>query len=801
MSQTTWHLGMIVVLGGLLAGGCNDAAPRLPPATSGRQVFDRMVDAYRGAQSYADSGEVLFSYEGAQKASERYPFSTTLVRPNKLRLHCYSASIVCDGKLLQAAIDELPNQVLSLSAPATLTTSEIYANDMLANALAYGPASGPIQLALLFDPKPLDPILNNGEEPKLLEAKPIDGDRCYRVEVKRPDGTFTFWVDDESYVLRRIEFPTDAFEKELSKQGPISNLSLVVELKGARINQPVDDVAFRFEPPAGAVLVKNFSTAPRPEPPSDLLGKPVPEFEFTVDGKPFSRDSAKGKILVLDFWASWCQPCLTGLPNLQQVYDKYKDNPKVMFLAVSVDTTSEPPAKGETAKADNSGVSDQELRKIFEELKLAVPIARDPRQSARVSFGVQSIPNTFIVGPDSRVEFNELGVNPDTPAELPKRLEKLLAGGSTAEDCRQEYAQHVREYEDQLRAEPSTQELPKGVIAPPSEPVTLKRTKLWSCDKLKQPGNLIVVEGKAGAPEILVCDGWGSVARLDAKGQVIATHTLKLPKEPEEGIVSFLRPATDSDGRKLFIGGASSRQQIHVFDEQFERLYSYPEQTSAGGIADAEVGDLNGDGHPEIIVSYFDVVGVHCLSLKGERLWANRAAANVYRTALTSPDKQGQRVVLCANERGFFLPIDATGKEGDPIIVDGRGMRAVFSAELGTDGARSYCGLAINKPGQESLVGFDLSGKQLWDFTLPPGLQNYAPLEMVTSGQVVPGAQKQWVCAGADGSVHILAADGTEIDRFHCGAAITGLSASQLDGPTLVIASGSTIEAWKISSR
>jgi hypothetical protein len=77
-------------------------------------------------------------------------------------------------------------------------------------------------------------------------------------------------------------------------------------------------------------------------------------------------------------------------------------------------------------------------------------------------------------------------------------------------------------------------------------------------------------------------------------------------------------------------------------------------------------------------------------------------------------------------------------------------------------------------------------------------LQNHAALEPVTSGNVLGAKSAQWLIAGANGSIHILSADGVAVDHFEYGQAISGLATADLDGPALIIATSKGVEAYKV---
>jgi len=732
-------------------------------------VLKNMATAYRNAQNYSDSGRLRFKLlRGEDNMDEAADFSVTFQRPNKLRMHLYQAIVVSDGKQMHSTVGDLEGQVLEVAAPAEITMETLASDEVLASVLNEGVAGPSAQLGLLLADDALDGILTGAKGTKLREPQGIDGRTCLGVEIEREDGKLVFWIDRESYVVRRIEFPTDALREAIGGDD-IKELTLWADLSGAVLDSKIDDVAFKFEMPEQAKLVERFDTRPllpKPPAPSKLLGQQIGDFQFTaLDGSEITRDSLEGKVVVIDFWATWCGPCIESLPNLNTVYEKYKDHAGVQFLAVSI---------------DESSVTKAQLEESLQKIGVSLPIARDSQSVARDAFQVEGIPNMFVLGPDGKVEDNDVGYNPRLSAELPGKIEKLLAGKSVYQDTLKQYDQRLAEY-DAAMAQPLGQAdsggTTKAEIAPKSDPAIVKLTEAWTSQDVNEPGNILVVNDPGSQPRLFINEGWKGVAELGADGKVIAKHQ---PAIADSAVTSFVRTGVGSDGKRLFAVAATTQPRAFLFDDQWKLVVGHPTEDGRE-VADVEFADLEGDGTLEMITSYWGSGGVDAIATDGRVLFTNTDLENPFRVAISGPDVAGHRHILCANTRGTVAPIDHTGKSGTEVAVGKRFLRYVVAEDLDGDDQPELCGIAATTAGGETLVGFTEDGTELWSYPLPPGLHQ-TPIEMITAGQVAAGDARHWIVAGADGSIHFIGRDGTPLDKFQTGTTLTGVAAGEIDG-------------------
>jgi len=102
-----------------------------------------------------------------------------------------------------------------------------------------------------------------------------------------------------------------------------------------------------------------------------------------LEGKPWHLRNLKGKVVLVNFWATWCPPCRKEMPDLQALYDKYKDQGLVVL-----------------------SISDEEAAKVnpfIAERKITYPVLLDPGRKVNEAFVVEGIPKSFVYNRDGKL--------------------------------------------------------------------------------------------------------------------------------------------------------------------------------------------------------------------------------------------------------------------------------------------------------------------------------------------------------------------------------------------------------------
>jgi thiol-disulfide isomerase/thioredoxin len=129
-----------------------------------------------------------------------------------------------------------------------------------------------------------------------------------------------------------------------------------------------------------------------------------------IQGRRHTLEGYRGSVIVVNFWATWCEPCRREMPSIQRLRDKLSDKPFVV-LAVNVD---EPEAR---------------VRQFLKTTGLELPILLDPNKKVTRDWGARILPVTYIVDRDGRVRYRLVGDLDWSSDTVVGVISQLLAGG------------------------------------------------------------------------------------------------------------------------------------------------------------------------------------------------------------------------------------------------------------------------------------------------------------------------------------------------------------------------------------
>ena len=133
------------------------------------------------------------------------------------------------------------------------------------------------------------------------------------------------------------------------------------------------------------------------------------EYFMVMDnsGNTINTSDLKGKVVFMNFWASWCPPCRAEFPSIQKFYERYKDNPGVIFLTVNLD--------------EDPGLGEAYLKKEQFTVPFLVPAGNIP--SAYFS---GSLPTTVVLDKNGGIRLQHAGMADYSKASFYKEIDALL---------------------------------------------------------------------------------------------------------------------------------------------------------------------------------------------------------------------------------------------------------------------------------------------------------------------------------------------------------------------------------------
>lgn len=129
----------------------------------------------------------------------------------------------------------------------------------------------------------------------------------------------------------------------------------------------------------------------RPDLPAPEVGSLAPNFELVaLSGEAVRLTNALDKPVFINFWATWCAPCVLEMPNLQKYYEKYGDEFEILAI--------------------NAGESEWDVGQFVDDIGITFPVLLDPQSKITLEYKVQGYPTTFVLNSDGIIQAVHIGM-------------------------------------------------------------------------------------------------------------------------------------------------------------------------------------------------------------------------------------------------------------------------------------------------------------------------------------------------------------------------------------------------------
>jgi len=253
-------------------------------------------------------------------------------------------------------------------------------------------------------------LLDGVSEVKYSGEEMLDDQKTHHLSFEQPGMTTELWIQagTEPWV-RKASVDMSRPLAEALPQSKDMKMTVTVKYDEWQKNN-ITDEAFAFSAPAHARKVTDLFSDDNQSP---LIGKPAPQMKLDLlKGGKLNLDDHKGKhVVVLEFWASWCAPCIVSLPIISEVTQRFEKQGVVLY---AINQNEEPEVVDAFLKKKN--------------MQFAVGL--DHAGKMGESLGLTGIPLTIVIGKDGTIQSVHTGLTPNFKEKLTEELETLVAGKS-----------------------------------------------------------------------------------------------------------------------------------------------------------------------------------------------------------------------------------------------------------------------------------------------------------------------------------------------------------------------------------
>lgn len=594
-----WFIAAIVLMLPVTAHAADEPAKIEPKVREVLTAYGDQFQGMKGVRVTVDSATNI-EQQGVKNGFQN-TFAVLIEKPNRMAIRATAGrqgvTTVSDGRRMLTEFGGLKRYSIG-AAPQNLDDALGSGSQRMINA----------QHGLLFvttpftSPKPGEEMLRDLTAGRYLGEVELNGVKCHRLRLEVGAMSWDAWFEVGGRPqLRQTSLDLAALiAKQQGGELPAGlKITSLITYKNWEYDAKVTGNEFELEPTIGWKRVDSLFESEEDAELHPLVGAAAPPLMLELlAGGHLELKKQQGKVVILDFWATWCGPCVRALPTIAGVAKKFEPQ-GVAFYAVNL-------------QEDSATVTD-----FLKEHELKINVALDRTGAAAKAYGASAIPQTVIVGKDGRVQVVHIGAAPNLEELLTKELTDLVADKDLAAKATQAEATKV---------------------------VGLK--SVWSLpgkfDALAGDGRgMIVATAGRVAQQIGAAGKSADAFALAAPGKF-----LRLFRSQENQIADLL---TFDTWQRSLAAQQTNGDLLWVHD-------------AADGLDDVAVVDFDGNGRDEVVVGFNGSGGVLALDVAGKELWRFKEIGNVWHVAAGDVTGDLRPEVVTSSAEGDVYVLDHAGK-------------------------------------------------------------------------------------------------------------------------------------------
>lgn len=366
------------------------------PSAEAEPIVNAVAKAYEDLQTLTVAGSLRgeFHVQGEQTVEEQ-PFTGSYRSPLMFRHKLADAlAIGSTGKTFY--IHGIAERMYDTAEAPEAETRMADLPQFVGQLLTMQNPS--LMLALSSDPR--RELLEDAIAVERGEDAEIDGKSYQTLDVRGPEGiSVLLRIDPQTNLIRQAIYDMRSQIESAGVQD-VQKAQLTIDYAESTAGVELAEESFAWTAPADARSLAQMREEQRANDPSRALeGQQAPEFKLkSLEGNEVALADLKGDVVLLDFWATWCGPCIAAMPHLQTLDQKYAD-------------------KGLKLYTINLQESEEQARQFMQDRELNLKVLLDSDGETFKAYQGRAIPYQILIGRDGVIRRVATGITPDGSGE------------------------------------------------------------------------------------------------------------------------------------------------------------------------------------------------------------------------------------------------------------------------------------------------------------------------------------------------------------------------------------------------